>query len=103
RPIVRRVCDLRGHDRDQRRWPALGALRQRAGVGGGGRDRRGRRDGAQGYPGRRKRDRKSTRLNSSHVSISYAVFCLKKKTKRNAVRNACTSATCSLSCFHMFI
>src|SRR5699024_11655702 len=29
----------------------------------------------------RKRDRKSTRLNSSHVSISYAVFCLKKKKK----------------------
>src|SRR5699024_11365899 len=29
------------------------------------------------------RDRKSTRLNSSHVSISYAVFCLKKK-KKNA-------------------
>src|SRR6266513_2598000 len=28
---------------------------------------------------RRCRDRKSTRLNSSHVSISYAVFCLKKK------------------------
>src|SRR5699024_7308464 len=28
------------------------------------------------------RDRKSTRLNSSHVSISYAVFCLKKKTKQ---------------------
>src|SRR5207249_8946410 len=28
---------------------------------------------------RRHRDRKSTRLNSSHVSISYAVFCLKKK------------------------
>src|SRR5437868_8893922 len=27
-----------------------------------------------------RRDRKSTRLNSSHVSISYAVFCLKKKT-----------------------
>src|SRR5699024_12647520 len=27
-------------------------------------------------------DRKSTRLNSSHVSISYAVFCLKKKTKK---------------------
>src|SRR5690625_6482413 len=26
-----------------------------------------------------KRDRKSTRLNSSHVAISYAVFCLKKK------------------------
>src|SRR5699024_12609529 len=28
----------------------------------------------------KRRDRKSTRLNSSHVSISYAVFCLKKKT-----------------------
>src|SRR5690606_39970893 len=27
-------------------------------------------------------DRKSTRLNSSHVKISYAVFCLKKKTRR---------------------
>src|SRR5437667_4665452 len=26
-------------------------------------------------------DRKSTRLNSSHITISYAVFCLKKKTK----------------------
>src|SRR5690242_21722612 len=29
--------------------------------------------------GRRELDRKSTRLNSSHMSISYAVFCLKKK------------------------
>src|SRR5207249_5969188 len=29
-----------------------------------------------------RRDRKSTRLNSSHVSISYAVFCLKKKKKK---------------------
>src|SRR5690625_5616753 len=28
-------------------------------------------------------DRKSTRLNSSHVAISYAVFCLKKKSKHN--------------------
>src|SRR5699024_11934092 len=31
-------------------------------------------------------DRKSTRLNSSHVSISYAVFCLKKKTPRERAR-----------------
>src|SRR5207249_9803238 len=30
-------------------------------------------------------DRKSTRLNSSHVSISYAVFCLKKKKKQNQI------------------
>src|SRR6266851_1363996 len=28
-------------------------------------------------------DRKSTRLNSSHITISYAVFCLKKKTKKH--------------------
>src|SRR5436309_6768682 len=33
----------------------------------------------EGYP----RDRKSTRLNSSHVKISYAVFCLKKKKRSN--------------------
>src|SRR5699024_12103190 len=31
-------------------------------------------------------DRKSTRLNSSHVSISYAVFCLKKKKEKKDVR-----------------
>src|SRR4051812_10244834 len=31
--------------------------------------------------GQMQRDRKSTRLNSSHMSISYAVFCLKKKSK----------------------
>src|SRR5437667_4448287 len=30
-----------------------------------------------------KRDRKSTRLNSSHITISYAVFCLKKKKKQH--------------------
>src|SRR3712207_8694200 len=30
-------------------------------------------------------DRKSTRLNSSHANISYAVFCLKKKNKNNIV------------------
>src|SRR5690554_7157561 len=32
-------------------------------------------------------DRKSTRLNSSHVRISYAVFCLKKKTKKHKRSN----------------
>src|SRR5437899_6373162 len=34
--------------------------------------------------GPRHRDRKSTRLNSSHLGISYAVFCLKKKKKETA-------------------
>src|SRR5438874_7975566 len=33
------------------------------------------------------RDRKSTRLNSSHVEISYAVFCLKKKKKSKIVKS----------------
>src|SRR5207249_12002631 len=37
--------------------------------------------GVRAVRGTAPRDRKSTRLNSSHVSISYAVFCLKKKTK----------------------
>src|SRR3989442_5594152 len=32
------------------------------------------------------RDRKSTRLNSSHVRISYAVFCLKKKKNKSSER-----------------
>src|SRR3712207_7096607 len=33
-------------------------------------------------------DRKSTRLNSSHANISYAVFCLKKKKRYNATHSA---------------
>src|SRR2546430_5968083 len=37
----------------------------------------------------RERDRKSTRLNSSHSQISYAVFCLKKK-KTHLVTNSCS-------------
>src|SRR6266480_7058571 len=42
-----------------------------------------------------RRDRKSTRLNSSHMSISYAVFCLKKKnkeTERRAINSGKTNA-----------
>src|SRR5947199_1435161 len=41
----------------------------------------GEQEGAQ-------RDRKSTRLNSSHLGISYAVFCLKKKTSSTFFRPA---------------
>src|SRR2546422_2568202 len=37
-------------------------------------------------PGPRQRDRKSTRLNSSHGYISYAVFCLKKKKKKKRIQ-----------------
>src|SRR5256885_9674426 len=53
-----------------------------------GRDGAGEAEGAGGADhgveeevGRAAGDRKSTRLNSSHLVISYAVFCLKKKTK----------------------
>src|SRR3712207_7518704 len=35
-------------------------------------------------------DRKSTRLNSSHANISYAVFCLKKKKKLSSVLLSCS-------------
>src|SRR5207253_9091838 len=53
-------------DRNRGLSPDPGRPRRRVACPGGGRSRR---------------DRKSTRLNSSHVAISYAVFCLKKKTK----------------------
>src|SRR5437667_1943724 len=33
-------------------------------------------------------DRKSTRLNSSHITISYAVFCLKKKKKKQTTKHS---------------
>src|SRR2546427_7090710 len=46
----------------------------------------------QGLGKRRGRDRKSTRLNSSHSQISYAVFCLKKK-KKNLIVTDLTTTT----------
>src|SRR3712207_7268300 len=66
-------------------------LRRGAGGVGAGRGRQVQREQAPGVDGRgralhaqradalRLLDRKSTRLNSSHANISYAVFCLKKK------------------------
>src|SRR5215207_10638743 len=55
--------------RSRRPGPARGAVRRRP---------RGRGD---------RRDRKSTRLNSSHEWISYAVFCLKKKKKHESANS----------------
>src|SRR3712207_8362873 len=56
--------------------------------GGHGWDRRPQADPLRGGGGRgRPADRKSTRLNSSHANISYAVFCLKKK-KKNTLHNS---------------
>src|SRR5437868_9130650 len=68
-----------------RLYPALDALGdgyELILVDDGSRDRSARLLGEQ-FQRRPDVDRKSTRLNSSHVSISYAVFCLKKK-NRNA-------------------
>src|SRR3712207_7999279 len=41
----------------------------------------------EGPAGRGRLDRKSTRLNSSHANISYAVFCLKKKNSEGNISN----------------
>src|SRR5947209_9708556 len=45
-------------------------------------------------------DRKSTRLNSSHANISYAVFCLKKKTPRSTTITTRTTDNTSLAADH---
>src|SRR5256886_13476835 len=70
------------------RVPRLGlpahAARKRVAAPGGARGVR-RRVRRALRPPRAVSDRKSTRLNSSHSQISYAVFCLEKKTKRNRV------------------
>src|SRR3712207_8366675 len=79
-PLSRGLVRPREHRRDRR------ALRE----GASRRSCRARRRGAAGREHHRLfvrgADRKSTRLNSSHATISYAVFCLKKKT--------CTSLLC---------
>src|SRR3989442_10233430 len=66
---------------DLRRVQVDGEVRDRVGQGGGALHRGG--VDATSVEG----DRKSTRLNSSHVRISYAVFCLKKKKKK--LRTSC--------------
>src|SRR2546428_1745710 len=49
-------------------------------------------------------DRKSTRLNSSHDQISYAVFCLKKKKKRDTQSTArIGNVYVILTCLHVFV
>src|SRR2546426_2007832 len=75
-----RSADLHAvpHHRGGRRGPVD---RRHAGLRTDGPLRRGRRAGHH-PPRHRHQDRKSTRLNSSHLVISYAVFCLKKKKKK---------------------
>src|SRR3712207_8067039 len=48
----------------------------------------------------RSRDRKSTRLNSSHANISYAVFCLKKKRQSIPLNLSHTYSSYVDICFH---
>src|SRR2546427_7842225 len=62
--------------------PGLGALDQRLQAARGARRDNAAAAAAHGDGGQ---DRKSTRLNSSHSQISYAVFCLKKKKTRNVI------------------
>src|ERR1041385_9408774 len=50
--------------------------------------------GRAGRGGKRPRDRKSTRLNSSHGYISYAVFCLKKKKNNESHHSQSHSVRC---------
>src|SRR3712207_8496962 len=50
-------------------------------------DAQAQRHGRDARRSRLRRDRKSTRLNSSHANISYAVFCLKKKKTITKVSN----------------
>src|SRR5438034_2587721 len=68
---TRRSSDLPAHATPVRpsvsRMPEIGTSGLRGGAGA--------------------RDRKSTRLNSSHTVISYAVFCLKKKKKKKKKKN----------------
>src|SRR3712207_7854760 len=68
------------HDADRGRVLDLGAWH-------GGDWARGAGQGEGGRGDRDCRDRKSTRLNSSHANISYAVFCLKKKKEKCARGN----------------
>src|SRR3712207_7482249 len=58
-------------------WSAFGGAAVFLGIG------QAARDAAILFAHERRPDRKSTRLNSSHANISYAVFCLKKKKVMN--------------------
>src|SRR2546428_10097318 len=51
-----------------------------------------------------RRDRKSTRLNSSHDQISYAVFCLKKKNKKaSSITTSSSTSAIVHSCSYAYV
>src|SRR3989442_8884321 len=76
---------LRGRERLERGCTREGR-RQGVRAAGNQRDDPPEDQDGRGGVSRRAQDRKSTRLNSSHVRISYAVFCLKKKKKKTCRR-----------------
>src|SRR2546429_4961679 len=81
------------------RGPLLAApLEQRLELVARDQRRRGREQQVERAVGNDRQDRKSTRLNSSHGYISYAVFCLKKKKRQISGRVTCTYQVYSL-CF----
>src|SRR5256885_10324919 len=84
RSAPRHLRALEQVESQRERWGELARVRQNeADVAGDDR--------------RLRADRKSTRLNSSHLVISYAVFCLKKKKNRTILT---TNTSCKLTCRH---
>src|SRR5438067_6335255 len=77
-PERKEICNSI-HGRDRRTLPERLPVRFQDGLSGGAGFSDRLRSAVQAND---HQDRKSTRLNSSHVSISYAVFCLKKKKKK---------------------
>src|SRR2546426_1922761 len=80
RSVLRREADHHEHS-DLREDVELEAAEPERSESAEHGDGRGEQDG--------ERDRKSTRLNSSHLVISYAVFCLKKKKQKNKLMHRC--------------
>src|SRR5438874_6300101 len=78
-----------------RRWLALATVRVSRAQPGGSRHSCSSDDEARSI------DRKSTRLNSSHVEISYAVFCLKKK--KSGPEGRAQFLVCLSEVSHMFV
>src|SRR5690242_20986643 len=79
---------------------APGATRRGSGAPPRARTARTARARSRAPPGR---DRKSTRLNSSHMSISYAVFCLKKKKTTTTHTKKFNKKTTYFNIFYLYL
>src|SRR5204862_7853476 len=90
-PATPEIYTLSLHDalpisRRERAVSVAAAVARRRALCAGDRHRRNPRAACHPEDSFDVEDRKSTRLNSSHVEISYAVFCLKKKTNARSVK-----------------